>query len=205
MKKPKPIEPPPAENTAYRILEQSMRLFFQKGYHGTSIDDITQATGVTKGALYWHYRNKEEVLKRIVEEYEKRYLDSLIQAVKVVKGSIIDKFGKFFRYNATFPYYHPDLCVSFTTLSGELVGAHHSIEPEIHRINKKYQKFLSGLIRQGKKEKIFKKEIDPDYAALVLIAFQSGSLLHWSMNRGEIDGKVYVDVGRKIMLSGLMV
>ena len=204
MKKQKPFEPPPAENTADRILEQSMKLFFQKGYHGTSIDDITQATGVTKGALYWHYRNKEEVLKRIIEEYEKRYLDSLIQAVKEVKGSALDKFGKFFRYNAAFPYYHPDLCVSFTTLSGELVGAHHPIEPEIHRINKKHQKFLSELIRQGKKEKIFKKEIDPDYAALVLIAFQSGSLLHWSMNRDEIEGKVYVDIGRKIMLSGLM-
>ena len=205
MKKTKSIEPSAAENTADRILEQSMKLFFQKGYHGTSIDDITQATGVTKGALYWHYRNKEEVLKRIVEEYEKRYLNGLIQAVKEVKGSILDQFEKFFRYNAAFPYYHPDLCVSFTTLSGELVGAHHPIEPEIRRINKKYQKFLSGLILQGRKEKIFKKELDPDYAALVLIAFQSGSLLHWSMNRGEIDGKAYVEIGRKIMLSGLMV
>jgi len=204
MKKSKSIDSPQTENTADRILTQSMKLFFQKGYHGTSIDDITQATGVTKGALYWHYRNKEDVLKKIVEEYEKRYLDSLIQAVKEVKGGIFDKFEKFFRYNAAFPYYHPDLCVSFTTLSGELVGAHHPIEPEIHRINKKYQKFLSGLIRQGKKEKIFKKDLDPDYAALVLIAFQSGSLLHWSMNRDEIEGKVYVDIGKKIMLSGLM-
>jgi AcrR family transcriptional regulator len=203
MKKPKSLEHSPAGNTADRILNQSMRFFFQKGYHGTSIDDITKATGVTKGALYYHYRNKEEVLKRIIEEYEKRYLNGLIQAVKEVKGSVLDKFGKYFRYNAAFPYYNPDLCVSFTTLSGELVGAHHPIESEIRRINKKYQEFLSGLIRQGKKEKVFKKEIDPDYAALILIAFQSGILLHWSMNRDEIEGKAYVDIGRIIMLSGL--
>jgi AcrR family transcriptional regulator len=205
MKKPKSIKNPTVENTADRILDQSMRLFFQKGYHGTSIDDITKATGVTKGALYWHFRNKEEVLKRIIEEYEKRYLNGLIQAVKEVNGNILDKFGKYFRYNAAFPYYNPDLCVSFTTLSGELVGAHHPIEPEIRRINKKYQEFLSGLILQGKKEKVFKKEIDPDYAALILIAFQSGILLHWSMNRDEIEGKAYVDIGKEIMLSGLMV
>jgi len=204
MNKPKSIKHPPVENTADRILDQSMRLFFQKGYHGTSIDDITKATGVTKGALYWHFKNKEEVLKRIMEEYEKRYLNGLIRAVKEVKGSVLDKFGKYFRYNAAFPYYYPDLCVSFTTLSGELVGAHHPIEPRIRRINKKYQEFLSGLIRQGKKEKVFKKEIDPDYAALILIAFQSGILLHWSMNRDEIEGKAYVDIGKKIMLTGLM-
>jgi AcrR family transcriptional regulator len=181
-----------------------MRFFFQKGYHGTSIDDITKATGVTKGALYYHYRNKEEVLKRIIEEYEKRYLNGLIQAVKEVKGNILDKFGKYFRYNAAFPYYNPDLCVSFTTLSGELVGAHHPIETEIRRINKKHQGFLTKLILQGKKEKVFKKEIDPAYAALILIAFQSGILLHWSMNRDEIEGKAYVDIGKIIMLSGLM-
>ena len=204
MKKPKSIEHPPVENTAGRILDQSMRLFFRKGYHGTSIDDITKATGVTKGALYWHYRNKEEVLKRIIEQYEKRYLNGLIQAVKEVKGSVLDKFGKYLRYNAAFPYYNPDLCVSFTTLSGELVGAHHPIEPKIRRINKKYKEFLSKLIRQGQKEKVFKMEVDPDYAALILIAFQSGILLHWSMNKDEIEGKAYVDIGKIIMLSGLM-
>jgi len=204
MKKPKSNKHPPVENTADRILDQSMRLFFQKGYHGTSIDDITKATGVTKGAFYWHFKSKEEVLKRIIGEYEKRYLDGLIQAVKEVNGNILDKFGKYFRFNAAFPYYNPDLCVSFTTLSGELVGAHHPIEPEIRRINKKYKEFLSGLMRQGQKEKVFKMEIDPDYAALILIAFQSGILLHWSMNRDEIEGKAYVDIGKKIMLSGLM-
>jgi AcrR family transcriptional regulator len=181
-----------------------MRIFLEKGYHGTSIDDITRAAKLTKGALYWHFHSKEDLLKRIVEEFEKRFLDGLIQAVKDVRGDTHDKFEKFFRYNAAFSYYNRELCVSFTTLAAELVGAHHGTEPEFRRIYKKYQKFLSSLILQGKKEKVFKKVIDPDLAALIIIAFHDGILIRWFMNRNEIDGEAYVNTFKKIMLKGLM-
>jgi AcrR family transcriptional regulator len=192
-------------DTASRILSQAMRIFLEKGYHGTSIDDITQAAGVTKGALYWHFKSKEDLLKRIVGDFEKRFLDGMIQKLGEVRGGVSDKFEKYFRYNAAFAYYNRELCVSFTTLSGELVGAHHPIEPEIRRIYKKYQNFLSSLILEGKREKIFKKEIDADLAALVMIAFHDGILLQWSMNRGKVDGEAYVNTFKRMMLRGLMI
>ncbi len=194
-----------SQETANRILRQAMRIFLEKGYHGTSIDDITRAAKLTKGALYWHFKSKEDLLKRIVQEYEKRFLDGMIQTVNEVKGRIPEKIEKYFRYNAAFAYYNRELCVSFDTLAAELVGAHHGIETEFRRIYKKYQKFLSNLIVQGKKEKMFKKEIDEDISALVIIAFHVGILLQWSMNKDEIDGESYVNTFKKIMLEGLMV
>ncbi len=193
-----------AKDTANRIIRQAMRIFLEKGYHGTSIDDITQAAGLTKGALYWHFGSKEDLLKRIVEEYEKQFLDGLIHTVNRVQGGLQEKIGKYFRYNAAFSYHNRELCVSFTTLAAELVGAHHGMEPEFRRIYEKYQKFLSILISQGKQEKIFKKEIDEDLAALVIIAFHDGILLRWFMDMDKIDGKAYVNAFKKIMLQGLM-
>ena len=193
-----------SQETANRILNQAMRIFLAKGYHGTSIEDITRAAKLTKGALYWHFRSKEDLLKRIVEEYEKRFLDGMIQAVNEVRGNILDKIEKYFRYNAAFAYYNRELCVSFDTLAAELVGAHHGIEAEFRRIYRKYQKFLSNLIVQGKKEKVFKREMDEDLSALVIIAFHVGILLQWSMNKDEIDGEAYVNTFKKIMLQGLM-
>jgi AcrR family transcriptional regulator len=193
-----------SQETANRILAQAMRIFLAKGYHGTSIEDITRAAKLTKGALYWHFRSKEDLLKRIVEEYEKRFLDGMIQAVNEVKGDILDKIEKYFRYNAAFSYYNRELCVSFDTLAAELVGAHHGIETEFRRVYRKYQKFLSNLIVQGKKEKVFKREMDEDLSALVIIAFHVGILLQWSMNKDEIDGEAYVNTFKKIMLHGIM-
>jgi AcrR family transcriptional regulator len=205
MKNLKANKIPQPKDTAGRILHRAMRIFLEKGYHGASIDDITKAAGLTKGALYWHFGSKEDLLKRIVEEFERRFLDGLIQAVNDAQGDILDKMEKFFRYNAAFSYYNRELCVSFTTLAAELVGAHHGTEPEFKRVYKKYQKFLSNLILQGKKEKIFKKEIDPDLTALIIIAFHDGILIRWFMNRSEINGEAYVNTFKKIMLEGLMV
>jgi len=196
---------PQAKQTADRILIQAMRIFLEKGYHGTSIDDITRAAGVTKGALYWHFKNKEDLLHRIIEDFEKRFLDGMIRAVREIRGDVSKKIDKYFRYNAAFSYYNRELCVSFTTLAAELVGAHHGTEPQFKRIYKKYQKFLARLIHQGKQEKIFKKEIDTDLAALIVIAFHDGILIRWFMNQKEIDGEAYVNTFKKIMLKGLMV
>jgi AcrR family transcriptional regulator len=193
-----------SQETANRILHQAMRIFLEKGYHGTSIDDITRAAKLTKGALYWHFRSKEDLLKTIIEEYEGRFLNGMIKAVNQVKGSFLNKIEKYFRYNAAFAYYNRELCVSFDTLAAELVGAHHGVETEFRRIYKKYQRFLSNLIVQGKKEKFFKKEIDENLAALVIIAFHVGILLQWSMNKDEIDGEAYVNTFKKILLQGLM-
>ena len=182
-----------------------MRLFLEKGYHGTSIDDITQAAGLTKGALYWHFKSKEDLLKRIIDEYERRFLNGMMHAVGEVKGGVLDKFEKYIRFNSAFAYYNRELCVSFDTLAAELVGAHHRIEPEIRGIYKKYQNFLSKLILQGKKEKIFKKELDTELTALLIIAFHDGILLQWSINRDKIDGETYVNTFKKIVYHGLMV
>lgn len=191
-------------NSEERILKQAMRLFLEKGYHGTSIDDITRAAGLTKGALYWHFRSKEDLLKRITQEFEKRFLNGLINALGEVKGGAVDKLEKLSRYNAAFAYYNPELCVSFTTLAAELVGAHHTIEMEIKRIYKKYQNFLLNLVLQGKKEKVFRKEIDGDLTALVIMAFHDGILLHWYMNKDKVDGEGLANTFRQIILNGLM-
>jgi AcrR family transcriptional regulator len=193
-----------SQETANRILNQAMRIFLEKGYHGTSIDDITQAAGLTKGALYWHFKGKEDLLKKLIRKYEKSFLDKLIHAVTEMEGRASDKFEKYVRFNSAFAYYNRELCVSFTTLAAELVGAHHGIEPEIRRVYKKYQNFLSKLILQGKKEKIFRKEINDVLAALIVIAFHDGVLLQWSMNREKIDGEAYVNTFKKIMLNGMM-
>jgi AcrR family transcriptional regulator len=92
--------------TANRILNQAMRLFLEKGYHGTSINDITQAAGITKGALYWHFKSKEALLREIIRKFDKNFLNGFIHAVRGVKEGALDKFEKYVRFNSAFAYYN---------------------------------------------------------------------------------------------------
>lgn len=60
-----------AGDTRERILRAALELFAQSGYLGTSMSDIAQQLGITKGALYKHYTSKQEILDSIVERMNK--------------------------------------------------------------------------------------------------------------------------------------
>jgi TetR/AcrR family transcriptional repressor of nem operon len=53
--------------TRRNIIEKALQLFSVKGYFNTSISDILQATGLTKGGLYCHFKSKEEVWRAVYE------------------------------------------------------------------------------------------------------------------------------------------
>ena len=60
------------KDTKERILSTALRLFAEKGYEAVSVSDIAAALGVTKGALYRHYRNKRAVFDSILARMEQR-------------------------------------------------------------------------------------------------------------------------------------
>jgi len=54
--------------TRQNIIKKSLRLFCVKGYYNTSINDILQATGLTKGGLYGHFPSKEDIWYAVYDE-----------------------------------------------------------------------------------------------------------------------------------------
>lgn len=56
------------KKTKERILEEALKLFSQNGYMGTSMNDIAAKLGVTKAALYKHYKSKQEILDSIIDK-----------------------------------------------------------------------------------------------------------------------------------------
>lgn len=64
-----------AENTRQAIIAAALEVFYQKGYSRTTFDDIAARIGLTKGALYWHFKNKPDLLVELIKEkfYQNRY------------------------------------------------------------------------------------------------------------------------------------
>lgn len=94
--------------TKRKIFETSMKLFAEKGYDGTSIEEITSAVGVAKGTLYYHFSSKEEIFNFLVEEgmnllknsisikteAQQKYIDKL-RAIILIQIKIISKYENF--------------------------------------------------------------------------------------------------------------
>lgn len=56
-------------DTRARILEAAARVFAEKGYHETRMDDIVAASSASKGSLYFHFPNKEEIFFGLIETF----------------------------------------------------------------------------------------------------------------------------------------
>ena len=64
-------------DTRARIQQIAVELFTEHGYEGTSLREIAERLGVTKAALYYHFRSKEDIILSLVEDYQTQ-MDDLI-------------------------------------------------------------------------------------------------------------------------------
>ncbi|MDR7434458.1 MAG: TetR/AcrR family transcriptional regulator [Armatimonadota bacterium] len=76
------------ELTRRQILEAARQVFSERGYHGTSMDDIAQASGTSKGALYFHFSSKEELFHALVEEFAQILAEEVAQAIQRERGAV---------------------------------------------------------------------------------------------------------------------
>ena len=65
------------EQTRNTIIETAIRLFDERGYQDTRISHIAQEAGLTRGAVYWHFNDKREILAALVQIYLRNDVSAL--------------------------------------------------------------------------------------------------------------------------------
>ena len=76
------------EATRQHIIEKSMQLFSVQGYFNTAIAGIVKATGLTKGGLYGHFRNKEEIWYAVYDECVRIWKGVVFQGVRQISDPL---------------------------------------------------------------------------------------------------------------------
>ncbi|MHB9074974.1 MAG: TetR/AcrR family transcriptional regulator [Desulfobaccales bacterium] len=79
--------------TRQHIIEKSMQLFSVHGYFNTSIESIVKATGLTKGGLYGHFRNKQEIWYAVYDECVRVWKSIVFQGVRDISDPLA-RIGK---------------------------------------------------------------------------------------------------------------
>ncbi len=93
-----------AERTTAFIIEKTAPIFNKQGYVGTSMSDLTNATGLTKGALYGNFENKESLAMAAFEYHSKKLLAAIDERLNK-PGTSLDKIFEltdFYRHYDTF-------------------------------------------------------------------------------------------------------
>src|SRR4051812_36064791 len=64
------------------ILDAATRVFAERGYRGATVDAILAAAGLSKGAFYWHFESKEELMRAVLAERVERPVKELIELIR---------------------------------------------------------------------------------------------------------------------------
>ena len=67
-------------STREKLLDAAIQIFMSKGYSGSSVDEICQGAGATKGAFFHHFKSKEQVGLLALERYDNAITDMLTSA-----------------------------------------------------------------------------------------------------------------------------
>ncbi len=80
----------PAKKRRAMILDEAWKLFSQKGYQATTIEDVLAATGIAKGTLYYYFRSKDDIMMGVIERTAEQ-IAQRAQAVVDANGSGLEK------------------------------------------------------------------------------------------------------------------
>ncbi|HEX3012268.1 MAG TPA: TetR/AcrR family transcriptional regulator, partial [Syntrophomonadaceae bacterium] len=61
------------------IIEKAIEVFSQKGYEATNMQDIADAAGISRGPLYYHFKNKKDLYNYVIDVYINYNLDKYIE------------------------------------------------------------------------------------------------------------------------------
>lgn len=94
-----------AEETRKEILRAGLDLFCEKGYSKTTFDEIAANINRTKGAVYWHFRNKPDLLIALIKEVITRVHSHVNEKIPEIKN--LNDLKEYFLYNAELVQKHP--------------------------------------------------------------------------------------------------
>ncbi len=166
-----------------RILEEAVKLFYERGFTGTTLDDIASELGVTKPFIYTHFRGKVELLAALCKPTIELSLDA-VTAAAAQPGSPTEKLRlAIVGFTKVVLQRQPYIAIYFReekNLSPEALA-------EITTLRKAFDHVLSGLLRDG----IAAGEFEIDDHSLAALAL--GGMISWAYTWYRPGGRLNIE------------
>jgi TetR/AcrR family transcriptional regulator, transcriptional repressor for nem operon len=174
------------DQTKERILLKSGVLFNTQGYKATSISDITTATGFTKGAIYRHFKNKQNLERETLFHLSSIMFLKLRDKIKH-ENTAGDKLRSIFRFFDSYVT-KPEVKGGCPLLNAaiEADDAHPTLRKEALKVLEILRGSVTTILKNGIRFNQLKKNIDVEGFAALVIASLEGAIM-MSKLRGNND------------------
>ena len=163
------------ERTRERIIRQAAPLFNQRGYEGSSINEIMAATALEKGGIYRHFRSKQELAAEAFDyawaeaaKTRRHDIDSVANSVDKLKRYV----ANFVERRGSVPGGCPLLNTAMDSDDGNAV-----LRTRARRALENWQNFLSSIVAQGIKKGEIRRQVSKTKLANLMIATLEGAVM----------------------------
>lgn len=166
-----------ADKTKAFIIERTAPIFNTKGYAGTSINDMTEATGLTRGSIYGNFANKDEVALAAFD-YNVQKVNTVFNNELGKQKLVKDKLLVFVQVYIHF-LEHPfpvGGCPILNTAT-EADDTHPELKKKVLDSIVNWKNTITNLIETGVKTKEFSASVNPEQIALTIIATIEGGVM----------------------------
>ncbi len=180
------------EITAYkrdRILEEAVKLFYERGFNGTTLDDIAGKLGVTKPFIYTHFRSKVELLEAICRPTIEMSQAAIAQAAGQGGSAASRLYSGIVAFSKVVLQRQANIAVYFREEKNLSAAGLN----DINTLRKRFDRLLSDLLEEGVQAHEF-RVADVRVAALAI-----GGMVSWAYTWYQPDGRLSIDeVGAKL-------
>lgn len=192
-----------AEATRLAILQKAFELIYTKGYQTTSLDDILATTQVTKGAFYYHFKNKDEMGIAIINELMKPELTkSFIDPLQKIKNPLQAIYNMMHHLLIEDDFLKVEYGCPAANFTYEMAPWNVHFSNALNEITQQWSAIMITVIEHGKEKGYIRKAVNSKQVALFIM---SG---YWGIrNFGKLENskKTYLPYLKelKIYLSSL--
>ncbi|MEY7970674.1 TetR/AcrR family transcriptional regulator [Saccharomonospora xinjiangensis] len=180
------------------LLAVAVELFNERGYDGTSMEDLSRKLGITKSAIYHHVRSKEELLRLAVN----RGLDGLfaeVAALDAVEGKAIDKLEHLVRASVGVLVEQ----LPFVTLLLRVRG-NSQVERDALARRREFDQIVTDLVSKAAADGDLRPDVDPATSARLLFGMVN-SLVEWYRPRRGVGADALADAVATVAFDGLRI
>ncbi|WP_223637332.1 TetR/AcrR family transcriptional regulator [Planococcus sp. 4-30] len=181
------------------IKQKSILLFEEKGFSETSIQDIVEAIGVTKGTFYYYFTSKEQLLMDI----HLGYIDDLLERQEKIRQKQLSNREKVTQLIALLITDIANHGPSGKVFFREMRHLCEDNALEVKGKREKFRKNLEGIISDGMAQNEFRQGLEPDIITFAILGVTNWSY-QWFNPTGGISADRLAAVYSDLILNGIV-
>jgi TetR/AcrR family transcriptional regulator, cholesterol catabolism regulator len=189
----------PPRRRKQEIIDAAARVFHEKGYESTSIQDIANDVGILKGSIYYYIESKEDLLYEILHTVHEEAFQKIEEAVDAEQTTL----EKIRALIVTLFMFHTENLVRIGVFFSDFRSLRPERQAAIVQERDRYDRLLRTLIRQGKTEGVVCPDVDPKVTALAILGMVNW-IYEWYRPGGGRSAATIAEAYGDLALAGIV-